>query len=112
MWRIHFASYLYLLSSLPSAYAAGQAAFPCQLCDGQAELLKCHHCPRSPHSLQAFAAAEAAYSRAMSAVAKLSLSSEADGPSLRATMARASDLPDMMGLAHSSVSGAKHLKVG
>ncbi|KAI7845759.1 hypothetical protein COHA_000673 [Chlorella ohadii] len=54
--------------------------------------------------LQAFAAAEAAYSRAMSAVAKLSLSSEADGPSLRAAMARASDLPDMMGLAHSSVA--------
>ncbi len=45
----------------------------------------------------------------MSAVAKLSLSSEADGPSLRAAMARASDLPDMMGLAHSSVREAIQL---
>lgn len=60
---------------------------------------------------QAFAAAEAAYSRAMSAVAKLSLSSEADGPSLRAAMARASDLPDLMGLAHSSVSAQDTLWV-
>ena len=61
---------------------------------------------------QAFAAAEAAYSRAMSAVAKLSLSSEADGPSLRAAMARASDLPDLMGLAHSSVSVQETLLAG
>ncbi|KAL4448994.1 hypothetical protein ABPG77_007711 [Micractinium sp. CCAP 211/92] len=54
--------------------------------------------------LQAFAAAETAYARAMSAVAKLSLCSEADGPSLRAAMQQFSDLPMMMGTSHSSVS--------
>ncbi|KAL4422671.1 hypothetical protein ABPG75_008868 [Micractinium tetrahymenae] len=54
--------------------------------------------------LQAFAAAESAYARAMSAVAKLSLCSEADGPSLRAAMEQFSDLPMMMGTSHSSVS--------
>lgn len=54
--------------------------------------------------LQAFAAAETAYARAMSAVAKLSLCSEADGPTLRAAMQQFSDLPELMGTSHSSVS--------
>lgn len=52
---------------------------------------------------QAFAAADAAYARAMSSVAKLSLCGEADGPSLRAAMERASDLPLLMATSHSSV---------
>lgn len=52
---------------------------------------------------QAFAAAETAYARAMSAVAKLSLCSEADGPTLRAAMQQFSDLPELMGTSHSSV---------
>lgn len=54
---------------------------------------------------QACAAAEAAYARALSSVAKLSLCSEADGPSLRAALEQFSDLPMMMGTAHSSVRG-------
>jgi hypothetical protein len=56
---------------------------------------------------QACAAAEAAYARALSSVAKLSLCSEADGPSLRAALEQFSDLPMMVGTAHSSVSGWK-----
>ncbi|KAI3430402.1 hypothetical protein D9Q98_004997 [Chlorella vulgaris] len=54
--------------------------------------------------LQAFAAAEAAYARALASVAKLTLCSEADGPSLRAALEQFSDLPMLMGTAHSSVS--------
>lgn len=41
----------------------------------------------------------------MSSVARLSLSSEADGPSLRAAMERVSEVPMLMGTSHSSVGG-------
>ena len=64
--------------------------------------LTCLH-PAPLFTCQAFAAAETAYARAMSAVSKLSLCSEADGPSLRAAMQQFSDRPMMMGTSHSSV---------
>jgi hypothetical protein len=67
-------------------------------------LLICCLPPRSFSCPQAFAAAEAAYARALASVAKLTLCSEADGPSLRAALEQFSDLPMLMGTAHSSVS--------
>ncbi|PSC67166.1 sulfur stress regulator [Micractinium conductrix] len=54
--------------------------------------------------LQAFAAAETAYARAMTAVARLSLVGGSDGASLRAAMEQVSELPSLMGLSHSSVA--------
>ena len=41
----------------------------------------------------------------MASVAKLSLCSDADGPSLRAALEQFSDLPGMLSACHSSVSG-------
>lgn len=64
------------------------------------------HSPQPPHHRpQAFAAAETAYARAMTAVARLSLVGGSDGASLRAAMEQVSELPSLMGLSHSSVGG-------
>jgi hypothetical protein len=56
--------------------------------------------------LQAFASAEAAYGRAMDAVAKISLAGDADGASLRAAVDAFSGLPMAAGAAHAAVAAA------
>ena len=54
--------------------------------------------------LQAFAGAEAAYARAMDALAGLSLPGDADGPTLRAAMSEFSSLPAALGHLHADVA--------
>ena len=46
---------------------------------------------------QAITAAEAAYSRSMTAVSRIKLASEYDGPSLRTALTRFSDVPWLLG---------------
>ena len=54
--------------------------------------------------LQAFASAEAAYSRAMKALSEVTLSGDADGPTLRTAMTEFSALPAALGASHSAVA--------
>lgn len=48
-------------------------------------------------TVQAMTSAEAAYSRAMTAVSRVKLAGELDGPSLRAALTRLSDVPWLVG---------------
>lgn len=59
--------------------------------------------PLAPAYIQAFAGAEAAYSRAMDAASKISLVGDSDGPTLRGALDGFSSLPIMMGAAHGQV---------
>lgn len=56
--------------------------------------------------LQAFASAEAAYARAMDALARVALPGEADGGTMRAAMCEFSALPASLGSLHSGVAEA------
>ena len=47
--------------------------------------------------MQALSSAEAAYTRAMNAVSRVKLVGECDGPTLRAALARFSDIPWLIG---------------